>query len=129
MASKHGLQFAIALSGLIPVSAGLAGILLGPGMVGSLATSSVSLDSHYRYLSGLLLGIGIGFWLTIPHVERQGRLVQLLTAVVVFGGMGRLCSLASAGIPSYPMLFGLFMELAVTPLLAIWQYSLAKGAS
>ena len=30
--STHGLQFAVAAAGLVPVGAGLAGVLLGPGM-------------------------------------------------------------------------------------------------
>ena len=127
--SKRALQFAVAVAGVVPVTAGLAGIFLGPGMVHWIGGASIPLDSHYRYLSGLLLGIGLGFWLTIPHIERQGRFVQLLAAIVVLGGLGRLWSLFTVGVPDRPMLFGLFMELAVTPLLALWQNRVAKDMS
>jgi Domain of unknown function (DUF4345) len=127
--SKRVLQLCVAVAGLVPVAAGLAGMFLGPGMVHPIGGASIPLDSHYRYLSGLLLDIGLGFWFTIPHIEREGRLVQLLAAIVVLGGLGRLWSLFSVGVPDRPMLFGLFMELAVTPLLALWQYRVAKDMS
>lgn len=98
-------------------------------MIDPLGGVSVPLDSHYRYLSGLLLGMGFGFWLTIPHIERESPRFQLLTGIIVVGGVGRLWSLLSVGVPDRPMLFGLTMELAVTPLLAVWQYRIAKGAA
>jgi hypothetical protein len=96
-------------------------------MVGSVVGTSITLDSHYRYLSGLLLGVGLGFWRTIPDIEREGRHFRLLAAIVVAGGLGRLWSLHAVGVPDGSMLFGLLMELAVTPLLAFWQYQVAKG--
>jgi Domain of unknown function (DUF4345) len=123
--SKRLLQLAVAIGGLVPVGAGLAGILMGPGMVVEAAGPSLPLDSHFRYLSGLLLAIGLGFWSTIRDIERQGGRFRLLTAVVVLGGLGRLWSLMAMGMPDAPMLFGLFMELGVTPLLALWQFRLA----
>ena len=123
------MQLAVAAAGLVPVAAGLGGILLGSGMIDPLGGVSVPLDSHYRYLSGLLLGMGFGFWLTIPHIERESPRFQLLTGIIVVGGVGRLWSLLSVGVPDRPMLFGLTMELAVTPLLAVWQYRIAKGAA
>jgi hypothetical protein len=98
-------------------------------MISAIGGGSVSLDSHYRYLSGLLLGIGLGFWTAIPNIEHEGHHFRLLAAIVVVGGLGRLWSLHAVGVPDGSMLFGLIMELAVTPLLAVWQYQVAKGAS
>ncbi len=127
--SKRALQLAVAVGGVVPIGAGLAGMLLGPDMVDSIGGASMSMDSHYRYLSGLLLGIGLGFWITIPNIEREGHRFRLLAAIVVLGGIGRLWSLFTVGVPDQPMLSGLIMELAITPLLAFWQYRLAKGMS
>jgi hypothetical protein len=59
------LQFCVAVGGFIPVAAGAAGVIFGPDFVG--ATFGTAADSHFRYLSGLFLGLGFGFWSTIPR--------------------------------------------------------------
>ena len=127
MSQKNLLQIAVALGGLVPVAAGLAGILFGPGMTGDLVPAALSLDSHFRYLSGLLLGIGLFFWSTIPDIEHQGQKFRTLAAIVFVGGLARLYGILTVGIPNPGMFFGLCMELALTPALAFWQYRLAKS--
>ncbi|RYJ04147.1 MAG: DUF4345 domain-containing protein [Acetobacteraceae bacterium] len=125
--SLLGFRIAVALGGMVPVSAGLAGVLLGPAMTGGLP-GSADIDSHFRYLSGLLLGLGLGFWSTLPDPLRHGGRFRLLTTIVVLGGLGRLLGLALQGPPGAPMLAALGMELVVTPLLCLWQARLAAAA-
>lgn len=119
MPPRRSLQIAVAILALVPVGTGLAGVLLGPTMVD--AVQSVPLDSHYRYLSGLLLAIGLGFWSCVPNIAQNTGRFRLLTAIVFVGGLGRAVSLETVGLPDVPMLFGLIMELVVTPLLCLWQ--------
>jgi hypothetical protein len=121
---KRALQIAVAIAGIVPVAAGFAGMVLGSSLVGD-ASGSADLDSHFRYLSGLLLGIGLAFWSTIPDIERKGQLFRLLTAFVVLGGLGRLSSMFFYDLPEDPMLAALMMELVITPLLCLWQSRLA----
>ncbi len=124
--SRRFLQGVVALLGLVPVLAGLAGVLLGAAMTGPAPDAlSSGLDSHVRYLSGLLLAIGLGFWSTIPSIERRSARFRLLTALVVAGGLGRLLGVLLHGMPPVPMLGGLVMELVVTPLLCAWQSRVA----
>jgi len=118
------LQIAVAIGSLVPIGAGAAGIVLGPAMVDARAVT-VAADSHYRYLSGLLLGIGIAFATTVPAIERRTARFRLLTAIVVAGGLGRLLSLVLRGAPDTPMVAALVMELMVTPALALWQSRVA----
>jgi hypothetical protein len=121
------LQLAVALGSLVPTLAGAAGVVLGPAMVdaGGIANPA---DSHFRYLSGLLLGIGIAFATTIPQIESRTARFRLLAAIVVTGGLGRLVALLLRGAPDRPMLLALAMELAVTPALALWQGRVARLA-
>jgi hypothetical protein len=128
MPERLWLQIGVALGGFVPVGAGLGGVLLGPTFTGPFA-APVPLDSHFRYLSGLLLAIGVAYWTTIPGIERQGQRFQLLTALVVVGGLGRVVSLIAEGPPNGPMFFGLAMELVITPALALWQARLARRAA
>jgi hypothetical protein len=130
--NRRALQIAVAVAALVPVGAGLAGVLIGPTFAGlgsqdsvAQATASlagISLDSHFRYLSGMLLAIGLVFWMVIPTIERRGALVRALTLIVVIGGLGRLLSLFEVGEPgSLGMRLALIMELVITPLICLWQ--------
>ena len=121
------LRIFVAAAALVPISAGLAGIVYGAAMVpGNPAGESHDLDSHFRYLSGLLLGIGIGYVSTIPRIEDRSARFQLLTCIVVAGGLGRMISWFIAGVPSSVMTAALIMELAITPGLACWQHRVAR---
>src|ERR1700722_17571679 len=125
---RRFLQIAVAVACLVPVSAGAGGILLGPAMVDAGAVP-LGEDSRYSYLSGLLLGIGIAFATTIPHIERRTARFRLLTGIVMVGGLGRLVSLLLRGAPDKPMLAALVMERGVTPCLALWQTRIARQAA
>ena len=124
--SLRALQWAVAIGSAVPVAGGLAGIIHGPLMIPGPAQYTYAFDSHWRYLSGLLLAIGLGFWSTIPKIAQRGEPFRLLAGLVFVGGLARLVSLLAVGAPSRAMLFALAMELGVTPALALWQYRLAK---
>lgn len=118
------LQQAVGLGGIVPFAAGLYGVLFGTALTGDV--TSVSADSHFRYLSGLLLGIGICFWSTIPNIEERTGRFRLLTLLVIIGGLARLAGFLFTGLPSVFMIGGLVMELVVTPLLCLWQTRVAN---
>ncbi|GJE07770.1 MULTISPECIES: DUF4345 domain-containing protein [Methylobacterium] len=121
------LQRVVAVAGLVPVLAGLYGVLFGANGL-SAGVADVSADSHFRYLSGLLTGIGLLFWSCVPGIETKARLFRFLTLVVVLGGLARLLGLWLTGLPSATMLAALGMELVVTPLLCLWQARVAGRA-
>src|ERR687894_2168713 len=112
---RRYLQWTVFVLALVPVSAGLFGVLFGPALTGDQV--SVSADSHFRYLSGLLLGIGLLFWSTTPGIEEKTGRFRLLALLVVIGGLARLIGLLLTGIPSLYMLSSLALELVVTPVL------------
>ena len=120
------LQIAVAVCSLVPIAAGGAGLLLGPALVAGAADQD--LDSHFRYLSGLLLGIGIAYATAVPGIERKRVRFLLLGGIVVVGGLGRLWALVTVGAPSAIMLGALAMELVVAPLLTLWQLRIARAA-
>jgi hypothetical protein len=116
----------LALS-MVPIGAGAAGVLLGPALVGGGAAGGIDLDSHFRYLSGLLLAIGLLFAASVPRIERHGTWFRLGAAIVVCGGLARLLSLLQSGTPSLPHLVALVLELVAVPLLALWQAAVARA--
>jgi len=127
MTEKRLLQIAIAVAGLIPVTAGMWGGLKGIVMLGYWGDAAV--DSHFRYLSGLLLAIGVAYWTTIPEIERQGARFGLLTVIVVTGGFFRAVGMVIDGSPGPIMTGALIAELTITPLLYLWQLRVARDVS
>jgi hypothetical protein len=122
---KRLLQICVAVAALVPIAAGMAGVALGPRML-DVAAIPAAADSHFRYLAGILLALGLAFWNTIPGIERKTARFRMLAAIVVIGGLARAVSLALVGTPTAPMLGALTMELGVTPLLALWQARVAR---
>ena len=71
MLEKRLLQAAILLAGFVPVTAGAFGAVDGAAFVrGALGPAG---DSQFRYLSGLLLGIGLVFWGAFPASSGGAR--------------------------------------------------------
>ena len=122
---KRLLQLIVALACLVPLSAGSTGVLRGAEWMQH-GSVSADLDSHFRYLSGIFLGVGIAFASCIPAIETKGKRLRMLAAFVVLGGLARLFSVSQIGWPGIGHQFGLVMELVVTPSLAAWQAGLVR---
>jgi hypothetical protein len=118
------LQQSVAIVATIPVAAGLYGVLFGQALTGDAV--SISAESHFRFMSGLLLGIGLCFWSTLPGIETNTGRFRLLTLLIVIGGLGRLMGLGLTGLPSLFMIGGLIVELVVAPVLCLWQTRVAN---
>jgi hypothetical protein len=118
------LQQSVAIVAIVPVAAGLYGVLFGQALTGDAV--SISAESHFRFMSGLLLGIGLCFWGALPSIEAKTNRFRLLTLLVVIGGLGRLVGLGLTGLPSLFMIGGLILELIVTPVLCLWQTRVAN---
>ena len=116
---KRLLQAAVAVAAIVPVGAGSLGVWKGA------PNEPAGFDSHFRYLSGLLLGLGLTFWSLIPGIDRRAGLVRALTFIVVLGGLCRLYSLIVRGDPG-TMHYALVMELVVTPALCLWQARVSR---
>ena len=125
MMSRRLLQIAVALGGLVPVLAGALGALR-PELL-DLAGPPHAL-THAAYLSGLLLGLGLGFWSLIPAIETRGHAFSLLTGLVVLGGLARALTAARLGALGPPVILPLIMELGVTPALWLWQRRVARSS-
>ena len=119
---RKALQAVVAITAVIPVSGGLVGAIEG------VRGQSAALDSHYRYLSGLLLGIGLLFWSLVPGIERRTWAFRALTFVVVVGGLARLYAYEQRGDPG-ALRWALATELLITPALCLWQARVAAKAA
>ena len=116
---KRALQFAVSIAAALPVFAG------AWDAFHHLTGASAWAANHERYLSGLLLAIGVAFWSTVPDIGGKSDRFRLLTFLVAIGGACRLLGVL-LGDPLSPQVIGaLVMELGITPALCLWQSRLS----
>jgi hypothetical protein len=124
-AERRQLQMAVAVAACVPVLGGLWGAFHGSGMLGAMPFTGW-FDSHLRYLSGLLLAIGLLAWSCVPRIEERGDRLGLLVLMVATGGLIRLYATSTTGFWSPFIFLPLIMELVVTPALWVWQRRVAR---
>jgi hypothetical protein len=120
------LQIALALAGLVLGGFGLAGVFFGATFTEF--SGNVVMDSHIRFLRGMLLAVGLIYWSSIPQVERQGERISLVTFILVLGAVPRLMAVIGHGVPTIGIMVGLVGGLIVAPLLWGWQRRVARVA-
>jgi hypothetical protein len=123
------LQAVVIILALIPLAAGIAGVLGGPAFLGVSRPWPVDLDSYFRFLSGVFLALGIAWYSCVPGIERNTARFRLLAALTFAGGLARLLSLLISGTPSTGHRVGLIIELIIVPLLVLWQARVAAKAA
>ncbi|QPC85816.1 DUF4345 domain-containing protein [Mesorhizobium sp. NBSH29] len=128
MQEKRALQAIVSVLAAVPVMAGLAGVVMGPAFLKTPQPWPADLDSHFRFLSGVFLAVGVAWYSCVPHIETRTNRVRLLGAITVSGGAARLVSLVLAGAPSAGHIYGLAAELIAVPLLILWQRRIARSA-
>ena len=116
---KRLLQVVVSIAALVPILGGFASVLGNPlrgaGFIGS----------QFSYTNGLLLGIGLCYWMLVPRIERNGERLFLLTLIVVVGGFCRAVGVLTGGLGSPAVYACLAMELLVAPAVYLWQTRVA----
>ena len=120
------LQLVVFLAASVAVFAGVMGVIRGSEFLA--LEGARTADSHVRYFSGLLLGVGLGFWSTIPNIQCEGSRLRILSFVVVCGGLGRLWATAAVGPPHLSAWLALINETLVPLILCLWQIRVARRA-
>ncbi|QKC86031.1 DUF4345 domain-containing protein [Mesorhizobium sp. NZP2077] len=129
ISGKTALQIVVAVLAATPVLVGIEGILSGPEFLHVIRPWPADLDSHFRFLSGFFLAIGIAWYSCIPGIETKTERFRLLAACTFTGGLARLVSLVLVGAPSAGHIAGLCVELLAVPALVWWQRRVANKAS
>lgn len=115
------LQTVVALTCVVPISVGLYGI--AGGFTDRETTEFVN---HVRYLSGLLLGIGLYFLISLPRIEILTKPYRLLTGIIFIGGLSRVLGIFLGDAVSIGTLAPLAVELILCSLICLWQNSYAR---
>ena len=129
--NKRNLQIAMAILGAVPVLTGLIGLMgLSDPLYARLnLPTDATLDSNLRFYSGMWLGVGLAAWWVVPRIDRETALFRTLWLMIFLGGIGRLISLASAGLPFVPFVGFTALEIVGAPLFVWWQHRVAVEAA
>ncbi len=124
--SRRLLQLSLLILSLSPLGFGMMGMIRGAHWLGDGA--SASLDSHFRYLSGIFFGLGLALLSCIPRIEAMTVRFRWIAALVFVGGLARLGGMLADDLPGRGHVIGLGLELVVTPLMVVWQSRLRADA-
>jgi hypothetical protein len=127
-AERRLLQAAILLGCLSPLWFGLRGAIEGPAMLAGMDPGQAPPDllSHYRYLSGLFVGLGLVLLSCVPRIEARTSRFRWAGAAIIIGGLARTFGLVAGDAPSAAHQIALAAELGVVPLLILWQARVAR---
>lgn len=122
---KRGLQIALAVLSLIPLTFGALGLVYGVGRFLPPDAAAAPLDSQYRFLSAVYVGLGILIWRIIPSIEKHGWIVSTVVAGIFVGGLARIYSAHLFGVAPPAMIAATCLELG-SPLLILWQRAVSR---
>jgi hypothetical protein len=126
-AERRLLQIVVAIGCLSPLLFGGMGVIFGPAMLAGVEPGDAAPDllSHYRYLSGIFLGLGLVLLSCLPRIETHTARFRWVAGAIVVGGLARLLGIALGDGPSAAHLVALAAELGLTPALILWQARVA----
>ena len=124
--SRGALQVFLAALGALAIVAGLVGVFAGPSLILDAGDVSPSVDTELRFYAAWYGGAGVLLLWTVPRVEREGRLIRGLCAVLVLAAVGRVVSLVLAGRPHSLYLVLMAIEFAIPVVVVPWQAAVAR---
>ena len=126
LTQRLALQIATGVSATLPIVLGLNGMFRGPAVLAKAFAYPAVVDSHFRYLSGLPVGMGILLLRSLPNIDQDGSDLRRVSLLVFIGGLGRLWGLITVGYDPRTMMITL-SELLVFPLIYAWQNRLQRN--
>lgn len=125
--NKRMLQIVTGILGLVPFLTGLIGMtgLDDPLYAGLGLPRDATLDSNMRFFSGVWCGLGFAVLWLVPRIERETTLFRFVWLMIFIGGVGRLLSLILVGVPFFPMVGFIVLEIFGAPFFVWWQNRIA----
>ena len=124
---RRTLQILLGLFGATAIFIALLHIALGPASIPGSVPVNATMDSEDRFYAVLFMAFGIALIWCVKDVERKARVVYLLMATFLAGGVARLISIAAVGLPNDFFVAMTALEL-VLPFIYAWlQYRVSAA--
>ncbi len=130
LTERRALQAALIATALLPLVTGPAAYLLGGRAIFGARRWDAPIDGELRYLSVFWTAAGLRLLGSVPDIEREGKTVREVGALLVLGGLGRVLAWRSVGPPHPVMRAATVIEIVLPLVLAAWQARIAaqKGS-
>lgn len=96
---------------LIPTTTSIITMALGMERFVDADEVVVGLDSNFRYLGGVYLGVALLVIWGVLRIEERAQALVFVAGAIFLGGIGRLISIADVGAPGIYTWFVLVIEL------------------
>ena len=116
-----GLRLLVGLLALVAVVAGAQTVLLGSNVIPGGGEPSASVESELRFYGAWWFGAGLFLGWIVRDLERRGRELRAVSAVLFLAGLARLLAWADAGRPHALFLVLLAFELLLPPIFVVWH--------
>ena len=119
---RRALQIILVVYGCILAGRfGVTSLVIGPAWTIPAEAVTPFLDSEYKWFAAVFLGLGVLCWSMVPRIEMYFPQLLILMAFTFVGGLFRLLTVFSLGVPERPAvvanLIELLLPLVVLPLL------------
>jgi hypothetical protein len=129
MAMRRLFQGFLVMFGLIAIGISLAHLAVGPeAIIGGSAVNPTS-DGEDRFYAGLFGCYGVALLWCARGVEHKQVYVNVLAAVLLVGGIGRLIALILVGPPDPFFVAMLVLELVLPPVMVLAAKRVAQPAA
>jgi hypothetical protein len=126
--SKKILQGILVLLGLLfTFRFFLPGIILGGAFLAPGLPANPHLDSEARFLSALAGGYAALFFYMLKDTERKGPLILIIAASVFLGGLMRIVSMVTVGMPAPNELLAIALEIGIPSMVLFLNHNIAKA--
>ena len=124
---RRTLQIIIGVGGVAAVLIALLHIILGPATIPGSIPVNATMDSEDRFYATIFLAYGLALIWCVRDIETKRRVLWFLTITCFTGGIARIISALSVGLP-HPFFINMtLLELSLPILIFILLRKLPNG--
>ena len=126
---KRAFQVFIGLFGVSAIAIAALHIVLGPAAIPGSIPVNATMDSEDRFYATLFAAYGVALLWSIKDIERKSMVVYFLALTFFVGGLARLVSMATVGLPNAFFVVMTALELLIPFFMAFMQSRIARAPS
>ena len=119
---RRALQVLLALFGAMAIVISLLHIVFGPAAIPGSIPVNATMDSEDRFYATLFLAYGAALLWCIRDVERKAKVVYFLMLTFFVGGLARIVSMLTVGLPNTFFTAMTSLELVLPVVFAYLQF-------